>query len=383
MPVRKTLSICIPTFNRAKYLDRLLASISNASSELDGRFEVCISDNCSDDDTPSVVKRWKRNLPITYSRNSGNIGFDANMVKVTKLARGDYIWFFGDDDVLADNALRGLVENLEVAKQKSISAIYINCGSRNSKRGGNFDFSEMRIFHLKEFQKYQLNVFFMDTVCVSRRLARKIVDSTIIRPPLVLKKKNNPVYLFDFMHTYIFLEALSAGTKFGIDPCCRVIPMHDGSDIDFDIIMHHFLNHVLWQVHIQSDYPWFKQKFRLDTLGGKFVRAIAVIRNPELEEKYCICRDVSLLISKMDHNTGQNLQIRLFDIARRNVVGKYILSASFFITMRVFKWVKIGAPLSKDSKMRISIDLIEKLAKKILAKDNLPLTEKQLERFEW
>ncbi|MCX6769957.1 MAG: glycosyltransferase family 2 protein [Candidatus Micrarchaeota archaeon] len=383
MPLRKTLSICIPTFNRAKYLDRLLASISKASAGLVGSFEICISDNCSVDDTRSTVKRWKNKLPIIYCRNNRNIGFDANIVKVAQLARGDYIWFFGDDDVLAENALGGLIENLEMAKRNGISVIYVNCGSKNSKRGGNFDFSKMQIFRLDEFQKYPLNVFFMDVVCVSRPLVRKIANSVLIRPPLVIKKKGNPVYLFDFMHTYIFLEALSASTRFCIDPVCRVIPMHDGNDVDFDIFLYHFLNHMLWQVHIYADYPWFRQKYGYDTIRGKFVRTIAVINVPALEEKYLLCRDMSLLVSRINHDSFQKLQIWFFDAARGNFLAKRLLLALFMLALTVFKGIKISPSRSQDPKMKAYILLAETLSKKVLTGDYSGLTVKQLKAFEW
>ena len=383
MPVRKTLSICIPTFNRSKYLDRLLASIYGASDGLDGRFEICISDNCSQDGTRSIVKIWNNKLPIKYSRNSSNVGFDANIVKVSQLAEGDFIWFIGDDDVLAGHALEGLLENLETAKQRNISAIYVNYGSKNGKRNENFNFSKMQILGLDDFRKYRLNVFFMDVVCVSRRLVQKIVGSAIIRPPLVIKKKNDPVYLFDFMHTYIFLEALSEGTRFGIDPICRTTLLRDGSDIDFDIFLYHFLNHALCQAHICEDYPWFKQKFRQDTFAGKFVRAITVIKMPALEEKYCLCRDMSLFLSSIDRDPIQGLQIRLFDAARRDFFAKNLLLASFTLAMAIFRGIKIVPSRSKDPKMNVYILLTETLSKKLLKGDRTVLSAKQLKAFEW
>ena len=41
------LSICIPTYNRAKYLKNCLNSILLAKSQSSIKFEVCISDNNS------------------------------------------------------------------------------------------------------------------------------------------------------------------------------------------------------------------------------------------------------------------------------------------------------------------------------------------------
>jgi glycosyltransferase involved in cell wall biosynthesis len=383
MPAGKTLSICIPTYNRAEFLDRLLSSISKDSIGIESEFEVCISDNNSKDSTPSVVKKWARHLPIIYKRNRENVGFDANIVKVAKLARAEYIWFFGDDDVLANGALAGLIHSIKLSKKEGIPVIYVNCGRNAQQVERNFNFSKISFFPVKDFSKFTLNVFFMGVVCVSRELVHKIVIPTTIRPPLVIKNKPNPVYLFDFMHTYVLLEALARCDRFGIEPRCRMLTLHDGNDTDFEIFLHHFLNHALWLVHICRDYPWFKQRFFLDTLEGKYIRAVAVVRLPSLEGKYCLCRDFSLAISKINRDWLQEMQIRFFDNLRKNIIGKLALSLSFSIAKLMFKGIKIEPSQSSNQKMRIIIDLTEMLARKTIAEDSSPLSRKQLTHFEW
>ena len=54
------ISICIPTFNRAKSLTNCLASIAIASRKYSGEFEICVSDNGSDDKTADVIKTAKK-----------------------------------------------------------------------------------------------------------------------------------------------------------------------------------------------------------------------------------------------------------------------------------------------------------------------------------
>ena len=51
------IAICITTYNRATRLENCLNSIAIASKQYDGRFEVCISDNGSTDETDAVVKK--------------------------------------------------------------------------------------------------------------------------------------------------------------------------------------------------------------------------------------------------------------------------------------------------------------------------------------
>ena len=64
----KKLAICIPTYNRAKLLDRLLKSIPSLSSIV-----VSICDDGSKDNTLKVINRHKSRISIRYiyQKNEG------------------------------------------------------------------------------------------------------------------------------------------------------------------------------------------------------------------------------------------------------------------------------------------------------------------------
>lgn len=101
------LSICIPTWNRAKFLRLSFDSFLEQVCGIDRQeIELFVSDNCSDDETPLVVEEFiKKGLPITYNRNEENIGAAGNFVKCMQWASGKYIYLLGDDDILEDGAL--------------------------------------------------------------------------------------------------------------------------------------------------------------------------------------------------------------------------------------------------------------------------------------
>ena len=84
------LSICIPTWNRAKYLRISLESFLKQLRGIDRQeVELFVSDNCSDDETPTVVKEYvQKGLPITYNRNEENLGASGNFVKCMQWASG-------------------------------------------------------------------------------------------------------------------------------------------------------------------------------------------------------------------------------------------------------------------------------------------------------
>ena len=102
------LSICIPTYNRASHLANCLNSIILCDSKSEFNFEVCVSDNCSSDDTESVVRHAQSFIDVKYRRNSSNIGIPRNFLQVVSMAEGEFIWLIGDDDLLMPYAIIAL-----------------------------------------------------------------------------------------------------------------------------------------------------------------------------------------------------------------------------------------------------------------------------------
>jgi len=110
------LSICIPTFNRAKHLNNCLNSILVAKKVAGFNYEICISDNGSTDNTEEVVKIYKDNLPIKYSKNTSNLGIPRNFLKVVSIANGEFAWLLGDDDLLMPDVFLNIVNLFEINK---------------------------------------------------------------------------------------------------------------------------------------------------------------------------------------------------------------------------------------------------------------------------
>lgn len=87
------LSICIPTYNRAIYLQRTLESIVQQDRFINfNDIEIIISDNCSEDSTELISKQYVNLYPgkIFYYRNKVNIE-DKNFQLALSRARGQYL----------------------------------------------------------------------------------------------------------------------------------------------------------------------------------------------------------------------------------------------------------------------------------------------------
>ena len=111
------LTIAIPTWNRADYLRQNLAYLR---TEIDivgrDRVELIVSDNCSSDATPEVVREAQAaGLEIRYFRNAENLGWARNFAQCVEAAQGRYLLLFGDDDVLCPGALAAIIDEAKSA----------------------------------------------------------------------------------------------------------------------------------------------------------------------------------------------------------------------------------------------------------------------------
>lgn len=93
---RPFFSIVIPTYNRAADLQFALFCIFRQTFS---DFEVVISDNCSNDNTKSVVQNIK-DKRIRYFRLKKTVGNAVNFRNGIKRAKGKYVFFHSDDDFI-------------------------------------------------------------------------------------------------------------------------------------------------------------------------------------------------------------------------------------------------------------------------------------------
>lgn len=109
------LTIAIPTYNRANFLDLCLQQFCKQVQECaDTPIELIVSDNCSTDDTQAVIGKYRANYSwITAHRHDENIGADGNFEWCFRNANGTYLWIFGDDDLILDNKLNEIVQILK------------------------------------------------------------------------------------------------------------------------------------------------------------------------------------------------------------------------------------------------------------------------------
>lgn len=125
--VMPKVSVIIPTYNRAEYLNKAIASVLAQTFE---DFELLIVDDCSSDNTSRVVENIT-DTRIRYIRNNSNRGIAAVRNIGIKNTRGEYIAFLDDDDEWLPTKLEIQVRMLEPGSAK-LGAIYTGVVSINT-----------------------------------------------------------------------------------------------------------------------------------------------------------------------------------------------------------------------------------------------------------
>jgi len=110
------LSICIPTYNREKYLKRLLDSIVSQKKFTDtDDVEIIVDDGPSTDNTETMVKDyikiyWSK---IKYYRNLVRIWMCPAFLEALDLWTWKYLWLMWSDDFMNFNALKSILKCID------------------------------------------------------------------------------------------------------------------------------------------------------------------------------------------------------------------------------------------------------------------------------
>lgn len=134
MNINPLVSVIIPNYCHARYLDERIQSVLNQTYT---NFEVIILDDCSPDNGASkeVIERYRSNPHISQivynEQNSGSPFKQWN--KGFGLAKGEFIWIAESDDSCDEVLLESLVGRL---MENSNAVVAFSCCLGFSKRKG-------------------------------------------------------------------------------------------------------------------------------------------------------------------------------------------------------------------------------------------------------
>src|SRR3569832_475932 len=171
------LSICIPTYNRQRFLYQCLESILSSAKGYESKIEIIVSDNASTDQTGEVVSRFQKAYPyIQYHRNHTNIGGERNFYAAASLASGAYIWVFGDDDKVEEDAIPIVLRQIESEYDLIISNFLIwsqDFSMMKKERGISLKEDEIIEDPNSLKEKFGLRLCFISSVIIKKNLFLK------------------------------------------------------------------------------------------------------------------------------------------------------------------------------------------------------------------
>ncbi|MET0295404.1 MAG: glycosyltransferase family 2 protein, partial [Phenylobacterium sp.] len=110
---RPLLSLCLATYNRARYLDRYLTHHLTALETAGLDYELVVSDNCSTDETPQILEAFAARHPrLRVSRQPRNVGAYPNILTTLHQARGEVVVSISDDDLAVPHQLIAFAQRM-------------------------------------------------------------------------------------------------------------------------------------------------------------------------------------------------------------------------------------------------------------------------------
>ncbi len=242
----KLISICIPTYNRVNYLEETLRSIL---PQVGPEIELWVSDNCSTDGTKEMIERYQQTYPvIRYSRNDTNLGFDRNLLRCLELASGEYVWFFGSDDVLCEGAVDAVRQRIRGAHSRP-TLVYLNYDITDNA-GKLLVASKIDCQRDREFTRARecleelgLNLGFMSALVLRRERCLGVASTAEFIGS-------------EWIHLHLVLCCLFAGgtTQYVGQPSLRA-RRSLSFDNDLTQVFVEKVDHILWDAH-RRGYPW-------------------------------------------------------------------------------------------------------------------------------
>jgi glycosyltransferase involved in cell wall biosynthesis len=192
---RPRLSICIATFNRARFIGQTLDSLI---AQLTDEVEIVVLDGASTDSTEQVMREYAaRCAQLRYIRGDTNNGIDRDFDRVVELASGEYCWLMSDDDLLNS----GIVATVLRAIARQYSLIVVNAEVRSR------DLSELleeRRLRFDADRVYAPNE--MDRLFADAGAYLTFIGAVVIRREIWLERERAAYFGSLFIHVGVIFQ---------------------------------------------------------------------------------------------------------------------------------------------------------------------------------
>lgn len=136
------LTVGIPTFNNPNGARIQVENLINQIRTLNAykKVDILVSDNSENLDTSECLSTINaQEVTFTYQRNGSNIGYDRNIDLLLTESKGAYCWLLSDNDPVAPEALRVILDAIEKHGQGAHLIIDTNLGVKSVAQYTNYE----------------------------------------------------------------------------------------------------------------------------------------------------------------------------------------------------------------------------------------------------
>lgn len=190
------LSIALPTYNRADFLDCSLATHIPALRQ--HNIQIFISDNASTDDTAEIVEKWKTEYPLLhYSRNSENLGPDLNFQNALKLSSTEYTWLLGDTSKIHAEDIETVLNLLST--NKAYDAVLVNLAGKIDLPSSTYQDANVLLEDLGGLMSCMSCLIYSKSMIAGANFSR-YYDSNFIQTGIIFESVARRPFLIHWLH---------------------------------------------------------------------------------------------------------------------------------------------------------------------------------------
>lgn len=155
------VSIIIPSYNHEEYVhDSIISALQQDYKNI----EIIVIDDCSRDNSVSVIKDLNRNFNFQFIINEENLGLNNSLNKALTYAKGEYVSIFASDDQITSNktqlqidyilsnSLDGLYSNAIILQNNNLKNIQLEDFKTSIIKGKKLEYISTQDFSLPLLQ---------------------------------------------------------------------------------------------------------------------------------------------------------------------------------------------------------------------------------------
>ena len=184
------LSICIPTYNMEKYIEKALLSIINQTFQY---FEIIIVNDNSNDNSISIINRIQiKDKRIRIINHIKNLGVYFSRIEAALNANGKYILFMDPDDMILNQYLYEELYNYNLKNNLDIIEFLVFHQEEGKKKfffPNNHEYNHYHNFRKKIIYQPELSdiLFYVPNTKQYNSIFCRTIWNKIVRKPILIK----------------------------------------------------------------------------------------------------------------------------------------------------------------------------------------------------